>query len=129
MQTACADGVVRVFKLEDASSKSFKYVNFNSLFIHIHIDLMSIIFYLLKFYFLNDFAGFTELICLLEVLQLQLHLLMMHPPLLCHHTISLVVHCTCMVKRNLKFLKISHKQSFLSRRLSGNIAKFMIKKQ
>lgn len=25
MLTACADGVVRVFKLDDASSKSFKY--------------------------------------------------------------------------------------------------------
>lgn len=25
LQTACADGVVRVFKLDDASSKSFKY--------------------------------------------------------------------------------------------------------
>lgn len=29
LQTACADGIVRVFKLDDASSKSFKYVNFH----------------------------------------------------------------------------------------------------
>jgi len=34
VQTACADGVVRVFKLDDASSKSFKYVNFKSLLAH-----------------------------------------------------------------------------------------------
>lgn len=25
LRTACADGVIRVFKLDDASSKSFKY--------------------------------------------------------------------------------------------------------
>lgn len=25
LKTACADGVIRVFKLDDASSKSFKY--------------------------------------------------------------------------------------------------------
>lgn len=128
-ETACADGVVRVFKLDDASSKSFKYVNFKSLLIDISISLMSIRFHVHKFVIFNSFAGSWELIYLLEVIQLQLHLLVIHPLLLCHLTCSLVAHCTCMEKRNPILLKISHKQSFLSRRLSGNIIKFMIKSQ
>lgn len=30
LHAACADGVVRVFKLDDASNKSFKYVSLTS---------------------------------------------------------------------------------------------------
>lgn len=36
LQTACADGVLRIFKLDDASSKSFKY-EFQVPFVHYHL--------------------------------------------------------------------------------------------
>lgn len=44
LQTACADGVVRVFKLDDVSSKSFKYVYVMASYVNAHtIMTMSIV--------------------------------------------------------------------------------------
>lgn len=106
-------------------SKNVKLLwHLNSLYLYV-INSYVILFILMLVFFFPDFWESTYL---LEVIQQQLHLVMLCLPisLLARHL--LVPPCTCMEKRSPNHqLILSSKLSFLYQKLNGSNIKFMIK--